>query len=866
VAAIDSAGGRKGAFERVRSFLRAPALFGLLWVLGAWFGARLFFSARVSSAVRQGTSQAEIRADGIAGEISRSLHYFHGIPAVLSESGLVAQAIVGLDANPRDPRSRAAPLQAIDRFMFRAATSLGTDAIFLLDATGLCIASSNSEDPASFVGTDFADRDYFRAARAGRKGQQFAVGRRTGIPGFFFSAPVLAEGRFIGALVVKVNLSRLTFWIDQADAFIADPNGVVVMAKDARLVMRSLPDTKVERLSAKERGERYVRQDFRPLSMRPWGSKEFPSLLRMEGYADPVALISRRMPQEGTDVYVLARFPEIASFDSDSTWLFAILGLSGVAIIAAVSGRRASRSRESETQRALQESEERFRVAFKSSPDAIAINRVSDGLYLEVNEGFARMTGYEESEVVGRTSIELGIWVDPEDRRTLIEALAHSGATEVEARFRRKNGTVLIGAMSAKIISVDGVANLLSVTRDITDWRKAQEERARLEEQLRQAQKIESIGRLAGGVAHDFNNILTVILSCAEEARALIANGSPVQPELIDEISSSGQRAADLTRQLLAFARKQVIAPVPMDLNAVVRGSEKLLHRLLGEHIELVTGLQPGLWAVRSDPGQMEQVIVNLAINARDAMPSGGKLTIESANVEIGAELVTAHPFMHAGHHVRLTISDSGSGMAPEVKDHVFEPFFTTKPQGRGTGLGLATVYGIVKQSEGYVLVESELGRGTTFQIYLPRAAALVPRAKQRPPSEMHGSETIMVVEDDAEVREVTLRSLKAGGYRVIVATNGADALKAAAQEAGAIELLITDVVMPGLNGRQLADALRGQRPEMRVLFISGYADDILSQAGVLDSGVELLAKPFTPALLQEQVRKVIDAGRGEGI
>jgi len=410
-------------------------------------------------------------------------------------------------------------------------------------------------------------------------------------------------------------------------------------------------------------------------------------------------------------------------------------------------------------------------------------------------------------------------------------------------------------------LAAKGLASIGDAIAVGTQRKLAETAKASLEAQLRQAQKMEAIGSLAGGVAHDFNNVLTVILSCAEALKEDVGEGLPADPEVIDEIRAAGKRAAELTRQLLAFARKQVIAPVPLDLNAVVRGSEKLLRRVLGEDIELTATSVPDLWTVLCDPGQIEQIVLNLAVNARDAMPGGGTLSIDSANAVIDESHVAAHPFMRAGTYVRLAIRDSGTGMSAEVKARIFEPFFTTKLSGKGTGLGLATVYGIVKQSGGHILVDSAPDRGTTFEVYFPRT--LDPVLAAAPPDQAavaRGSGTILVVEDDPHVREVTVRSLRAGGYRVLAARDGRDALELAAREDGRLHVLVTDIVMPGLSGREVADELRRRHPDLRVLFVSGYTRDAIVQRGVLDAGIAFLQKPFTASSLLARVRVVLDA------
>jgi CheY-like chemotaxis protein len=368
---------------------------------------------------------------------------------------------------------------------------------------------------------------------------------------------------------------------------------------------------------------------------------------------------------------------------------------------------------------------------------------------------------------------------------------------------------------------------------------------------------MESIGRLAGGVAHDFNNLLTVILSCAEILRDGASAVAPAQRELVEEIHTAGVRAAGLTHQLLAFARKEPIAPIPLDLNAVVRGSETLLRRTLGMDIQLVVNLQDGLWRVTCDPGQIEQVILNLAINARDAMPAGGELAITTSNARSDDALVARIPFLLSGEYVRLVVRDNGEGMSPEVKAHAFEPFFTTTETGKGTGLGLATVYGIVQQAGGHVHVSSAPGRGTTFEVCFPRVeVAPAESARLAAPATLGGTERILVVEDDPRVRAVTVRTLRAAGYDVLAVPEPRAALELPADVLARSQLLVTDVVMPGLDGRELAARLRDRHPALRVLFVSGYAPDA---RGALDPGSELLPKPFTGATLLGRLRAILD-------
>ena len=392
---------------------------------------------------------------------------------------------------------------------------------------------------------------------------------------------------------------------------------------------------------------------------------------------------------------------------------------------------------------------------------------------------------------------------------------------------------------------------------------EAEEARQRLEEQLHASQKMEAIGSLAGGVAHDFNNLLSVILGHMEFALEGVREGDPLRDDLL-EVKKAGERATVLTRQLLAFSRKQILQPVALDLNQIAAGVEKMLRRILGEDIDLVQALAPDLGLTLADPGQIEQVLMNLVVNARDAMPEGGKLTIETSNVEVDEEYTTRHVAVKPGSYVQLAISDTGSGMDGQTRARIFEPFFTTKEKGKGTGLGLSTVYGIVKQSGGDVWVYSEVGKGTTFKVYLPRelsataATAVKPSAVQRVSK---GTETILVVEDEDALRRVALRTLESAGYKVLTAADGDEALMKSAQHAGDIHLLLTDVVMPRMSGRVLAQEVGKTRPTVKVVYMSGYTDNAIVHHGVLDAGTHFLAKPFTSAGLTKKIREVLDEG-----
>jgi nitrogen-specific signal transduction histidine kinase len=385
-------------------------------------------------------------------------------------------------------------------------------------------------------------------------------------------------------------------------------------------------------------------------------------------------------------------------------------------------------------------------------------------------------------------------------------------------------------------------------------------ERKKLEERLRQSQKMESVGRLAGGIAHDFNNLLTVITGYSELMLSQLEERSPLVKE-VEEIKRAGERASSLTQQLLAFSRRQVLQPRVIDLNEVVSRVEKMLRRLIGEDVELRTVPGAGLWSVKADPGQIEQVLVNLVVNARDAMPGGGVLTIETGNVFLDEEYSLGHLPARSGHYVMLAVSDTGVGMDERTKSQVFEPFFTTKESGKGTGLGLSTVYGIVKQSGGYIWVYSEPGKGSTFKVYIPRTEEREddPRKAVPPVEDLRGEKTVLIVEDEESILKLSSAVLGGYGYSVLAAPGGEDGLRIAGKHEGEISLLLTDVVMPGMGGRELYERILQQRPKIKVLYMSGYTDKAIVRRGVLDPGTSFLQKPFSPISLARKVKEVLE-------
>jgi len=512
---------------------------------------------------------------------------------------------------------------------------------------------------------------------------------------------------------------------------------------------------------------------------------------------------------------------------------------------------------------ALAEAEEKYREIYNNTTDAIFLLGLDEdgapGRFIDANEVACARYGHSVETIMGLGPRDLTAPGDREKISAIMERLLERGRDLFELEQVTAAGEVFPAEISAHVFSLQGRRTILSVVRDISERRQNEIEKAQLEEKLIQAQKMESIGRLAGGVAHDFNNVLSTILGYSELALMRMPEDTPFRKD-IEAIREAGEKAAALTRQLLAFSRKQVLEVKPVSLNTIMEELRKLLGKMLGEDIEMIICANAESGVIEADAGQIEQVVMNLAVNARDAMPCGGRLVIETQDVSLDTGYTERHPGVEPGRYVMLAVTDFGEGMPKEVLEHIFDPFFTTKERGKGTGLGLATVHGIIKQHRGHIHAYSEPGSGTTFKIFFPACGKEVAGREEKHEAPLRGgSERVLVVDDEPSIRELIISTLIPWGYSCDEASCGSEAIRIFKERNVRPDILVTDVIMPGMNGKELADLLTAESPGLKVVFMSGYTDNAIVHHGVLDEGVHYIQKPVTPSVLLRKIRSVLD-------
>ena len=689
---------------------------------------------------------------------------------------------------------------------------------------------------------------------------EFAVRRKDGssFPAYLTARPIRAEdGRLAGTVGIVTDLTAVKRAEDQLRQSVAESRAAQVALRESEERYRSLVELAPDGITVRREDKLVFANE---------------AAARLFGALSPNDLVGVSTVQLTHPDYRAALLKRIATLRAMGTVVISpeerLMRLDGTpffAEIASVSttyeGRPAVQSiiRDITARKALEAELRREALVFELIGDAVLVmdpNRV----IIDWNPAAERIFGYAKAEIIGTSPDRLYPRSHLHMQSEVATALRQEGRWVGEMPFVRKDGTEGVGDIHI-VAMRDAAGQLLStigVTRDITERRRSEEALRKSEERLHLSQRLEAVGQLAGGVAHDFNNLLTAITSYTQ---LLLDDAAPQDPRRDDllEIKKAADRATSLTRQLLAFSRKQVLEPCVLDVNGVVADLEKMLRRLIGEHIALVTDCLPALSRVRADRGQLEQVIVNLAVNARDAMPNGGTLKIATSNVELTPEHWLGHPDVEAkpGRYVLLAVSDTGVGMDRATQARIFEPFFTTKGPGRGTGLGLATVYGIVKQSGGYIWVNSEVGEGTTFRIYLPAVQKPAEAGDDAVKSSTTpaGTGTILLVEDEPAVRALARRVLEQSGYHVLEAADGIEAEQVAAQHSGALDLVLTDVVMPNLGGKALVERLRARHPALNVLFMSGYPEGEVDRRGLTGDDASYLEKPFSPQMLRDRVR-----------
>jgi|GEM_PF-4750325 len=702
-------------------------------------------------------------------------------------------------------------------------------------------------DPA-VMNTNFAYRDWYKGVTQHWRPYVSEVYRTKAAPqqlAIAVAVPIKdKDGVPIGIIAAAYSLERVTGWLRDINEF--GTRNIFVCDQNGRQLAGPGINVYSEPVEMKE---------FTPVRLAMQGNSgqgkfERKGTNTYAAYA-PIHSLGWSVIVEQSEDIVLQRMRDVRRQTYTVAFLFAAIALACGGIIASL---YRGQKKLNEQVAVLTGSEARYRSLIQGA--TYGIYRANEKGFMSVNPAMVAMLGYDSEEEVLALNLEHDLYVNSDSRRTLIEKYKNVSVLESEeVRWKRKDGKIITVQVSGR--THNDVAGKLAyfemIAEDVTRKRE-------IEDQLRQSQKIEAVGRLAGGVAHDFNNLLTVISGYNELVLENLGAGHPMRAEL-QEVRKATERASALTSQLLAFSRQQVLETKVVDLNTVLISMENLLSRLLGENIEVSILTGHSLGSVRADPGQLGQIIMNLAINARDAMPKGGKLTLETANVYLDRNYSKDHPGCEPGAHVMLAVSDTGTGMDAETRAHIFDPFFTTKPQGSGTGLGLATVYGIVKQSGGNIWVYSEVEMGTTFKLYFPRVDAPPEKTEQQRIAEKHarGSETVLLVEDEDGVRALTSAVLRKAGYKILEAVNSATAMKFCHEHTGTIDLLLTDVVLQQSSGRELSIQIKALRPNIKILFMSGYTDDVVLHRGVVSAESDFLQKPFTTSDLAKKVRDVLD-------
>ncbi len=866
--------------------------------LSIGLGGYLYYSGRIKSLDAQAHAEASHQAGIIAANIDARLTEYQ--KSVKAMSGLVR--LKNLLSTPNRETLHFAN-QTLDHF--RAA--LEVDVCYLMDAEGSTVASSNRNDADSFVGKNYKFRPYFTQAYHGRTATYMALGVTSLKRGIYFSHPVYQDGTktVAGVVVIKASVMPVQHELEQpVDGVVAliDPNGVVFAASRSDWlyhILWKIPESKKSAIIASQQfgagpldwaglekkndlhatdraGNDYMIHETKVSRAHGWkivylhdmkviASSVYMPFFRAYGYS--VALIALLAGIAITFLYVLASKDITKRKQAEKALVQAHNDLARKVEERTADLKQSNEQLKEEivlrkqTEERLKAAKEHLQAIYDASPDMIFVH-AADGSIIDINKNVADKFGYSKDEMQQLSPQDTsGKGYTPEMAFEKISAALRGEVREFEWVAKKKSGEefpVEVSLSRLELTKDDGGREfgVLAVVRDITEKKK-------IEEHLRQSQKIEAVGKLAGGVAHDFNNILMGIMGYGDMIRMRLKDDDPIR-RFIDQILSSSERAAKLTRSLLAFSRKQIIAPKPSDLNDIIRKVGTMLSPIIGEDIDLKFSLADEEIVVMVDAGQIEQVLMNLATNARDAMPEGGSFTISTEAVNLGEDFFRVHGQGKPGRYAMITAADSGVGMDEKIKQRIFEPFYTTKEVGKGTGLGLAMTYGIIKQHNGFIDVASEPGKGTSFRLYLPvasRGTETQPVVQKKESAEpAGGTEIVLIAEDDAALRTLLSTALHARGYTVIEACDGVDAVQKFMKNKDEVKIAVLDVIMPGKNGKDAYDEMKKAAPGLKAIFVSGYAADILQKKGALKHEVDLVLKPVSPAVLLKKIREVLDA------
>lgn len=859
--------GDTGFFSR-SAIIIVMALLGA-WLLISYLLVDFVMKRRLSTELQRYSGELELKSEGVAVLFEHSIHHQYGISATVAESPLVKSALhspvvrsLPETASAQDRRSILTyhpQLMKLNRYLFIANRELGDDQLFVINSAGNCIASNNFDSPNSLVGTNYADRTYFKTALAGERGRQYAVGRLSGIPGFFFSAPVYEKGVVIGVVVTKITSPDLAGRLKQFNCFITDAAGVIVLSSNKNLEYLALNDAPVFRLSSDEAEKQYKRHNFSLLKVN-LGSGMLNSYLVsiFPGVDTPFMLSRHPQDKEGYSVYTFAPLDSIKRYRNLTIQSTGLMFISGMTIILLLAGVRRYLNDVKLINAELRKSEEKYRFLFDNASDAIFIID-AEGKIVAVNQQASKSLGYSHYELM---TMAVGVVDAPEQRQYIPERFARlmeQGFAAFETVHLHKDGSAVPTDVNASRIVWDGQPAIMSICRDISERKQVEEERRNMELQMQQTQKLESLGILAGGIAHDFNNILMAIMGNADLALLRINPESPAVDNL-KRIEQSAARAADLAKQMLAYSGKGKFVIEHIDLSRLV---EEMLHMMevsISKKVVLRLNLNHAIPAVEADATQLRQIIMNLIVNASEAIgDTSGVIAITTSYMECDRNYLKSvwlNENLDAGLYVSLEVSDTGCGMERETLAKLFDPFFTTKFTGRG--LGMAAVLGIVRGHKGTIRVYSEPGKGSTFRILLPstdRTAQIFVEGEQQ---EWKGKGTVLLIDDEEMVREIGSEMLRELGLQVVTAEDGRDALQVF-KSRDDIDFVILDLTMPHVDGEQCFRELRELKPDVKVIISSGFNQQQVTEK-FLDRGLAgFIQKPYRFSALKEQIKGILE-------